>query len=180
MTKAELTGKEISMLTAELTGGGFKRSANREAAVARFRSAAAEAGISNPDNILAMNFEDAQASLKPKPVATGGEDGAIEQALREFIGGDERSHVFMRDLFRRVFQAGAASKPARKPRERTGPTKREIAAGLLMRPEGATSKEILEATGWPAVSVPAIARASKLSLRTEKDGRASRYFGTSS
>lgn len=85
--------------------------------------------------------------------------------------------------------AAAAEKPAkaaRAPRAaRTaaatterGPNKREIAAALLTRPEGTTAKEILDATGWPAVSVPAIAKASKLALRQTKDGKATRYFGT--
>lgn len=82
--------------------------------------------------------------------------------------------------------AEAPTKAARAPRAaRTaaatterGPNKREIAAALLTRPEGTTAKEILDATGWPAVSVPAIAKASKLALRQTKDGKATRYFGT--
>lgn len=74
------------------------------------------------------------------------------------------------------------SKPARTPRatrktREPGSTKREKAAALLMRETGATAREILDETGWPAVSVPAIAKASGLTLRQEKDGKATRYYG---
>jgi hypothetical protein len=72
-----------------------------------------------------------------------------------------------------------AAKVRRKPRAtRDGaPSKREIAASLLQRREGATSREILDATGWPTVSIPALAKASKLVLRQEKDGKVTRYYG---
>lgn len=71
------------------------------------------------------------------------------------------------------------AKSERKPREPRagGPTKREQAAALLTRAEGATTKEILDLTGWPAVSVPQLARSSKLTLRQEKDGKVTRYYG---
>jgi hypothetical protein len=58
-----------------------------------------------------------------------------------------------------------------------GPSKREIVAALLTRPEGTTTAEILAATGWPSVSVPAQAKASGLTLTQTRDGRSTRYFG---
>ena len=69
-------------------------------------------------------------------------------------------------------------KKARAKRDASGETKRDICAALLLRKSGCTTADILEATGWPSVSVPAIAKASGITLRKEKDGRAQRYFGT--
>lgn len=88
-------------------------------------------------------------------------------------------HRDLRRLVAEAFAAGMAAKPARKPRaaREGGPTKREIAATLLQRAEGATTRDILDATGWPAVSIPSIAKASNLQLRQEKDGKVTRYFG---
>lgn len=54
---------------------------------------------------------------------------------------------------------------------------------LLLRKNGCTAKEVLEATGWPAVSMPLMAKNCHLKLRQEKekvgDERArTRYFGS--
>lgn len=84
---------------------------------------------------------------------------------------------------RAAYAAGAASVATRgrkaSPRAASGePNKREVVAALLQRPEGATRKDILDATGWPSVSVPATAKASGLSLRQEKvKGNPTRYYG---
>lgn len=56
-------------------------------------------------------------------------------------------------------------------------SKLAIVVGLLTRPEGCTTKEVLDATGWPTVSMPQQAKAAGLTLRKEKDGKVSRYFG---
>ena len=79
-------------------------------------------------------------------------------------------------------------KPARAPqtpREARGPgrpregSKLVEIVSLLTRPEGTTTREILDATGWPAVSVPQQARAGGLELRKDKQpGQPTRYFGT--
>lgn len=78
--------------------------------------------------------------------------------------------------------APAAPKAAPKPRATRkdgGDTKRSTAAALLTRPEGTTLKEILDATGWPSISIPQLAKASNLVLRKEKEkGSPTRYFGT--
>ena len=57
-------------------------------------------------------------------------------------------------------------------------SKLEIVVGLLTRKEGCTSAEILKACDWPAVSVPQQARAAGLTLRQEKDGKVTRYWGS--
>lgn len=56
-------------------------------------------------------------------------------------------------------------------------SKTEVVANLLKRPEGCTTKDVLTATGWPTVSMPQQAKAAGLTLRKEKDGKVSRYFG---
>lgn len=183
----KLSALEISKLTAVITGGGFKRAASRDAAAKRFINVAAEAGIAAPGGFLDMDFDTATADLRAelsimkggKAKPTGQQQAAsdpIEDAMRKFIGADVRDDNFMRDLFREVFEAGRAARRQRT-KSSNGPTKREIAAGLLQRTEGCTARDILDATGWPAVSVPAIAKASGMKLRQEKDGRVNRYYG---
>jgi hypothetical protein len=50
---------------------------------------------------------------------------------------------------------------------------------LLSRASGCTAKEVLAATGWPSVSMPAMAKACGLKLRKDKKkGKPIRYFGT--
>lgn len=101
----------------------------------------------------------------------------VETFFAEFIASDTRSDQYMRDLLKRVYEAGQNAKRPRAPRA-GGPSKASLAADLLRRPEGATTKEILELTKWPAVSVPAIARSAGLTLRQEKDGKVTRYYGS--
>lgn len=116
----------------------------------------------------------------PSAVASGAadEEQILIAGFREFLGADDHSEGFIKELLRTAYRAGASSRQHRPRAAGTGgPTKREIAATLLCRSEGATAREILDATGWPAVSVPAIAKASNLEMRQEKDGRITRYFG---
>lgn len=101
----------------------------------------------------------------------------IDTLLAEFHASDTRDDDFMRSLLQKAFDAGKSAKKARAPRA-GGPSKNQLAAELLLRPEGATSKDILDLTQWPAVSVPAVARSAGLTLRQEKEGRVTRYFGT--
>jgi hypothetical protein len=56
-------------------------------------------------------------------------------------------------------------------------SKTAMVGQLLLRKEGCTTADILKATGWPSVSVPAQAKAVGLGLRKEKDGKVTRYFG---
>lgn len=57
-------------------------------------------------------------------------------------------------------------------------SKLEIIVGLLTRPEGCTTKDVLNATGWPSISMPAMAKSAGLTLSKEKDGSVTRYRGT--
>lgn len=57
-------------------------------------------------------------------------------------------------------------------------TKTHEVSRLLQRKNGATRAEILEATGWPTVSVQALAKNCGLELSQEKEkGSTTRYFG---
>jgi Protein of unknown function (DUF3489) len=47
-------------------------------------------------------------------------------------------------------------------------SKLALIVGLLRRPKGCTTKQVLEATGWPAVSMPQQAKAAGLTLQKEK------------
>ena len=60
---------------------------------------------------------------------------------------------------------------------RKGSKSQKIAA-LLMRPTGCTSKEVLKATGWPTISMPAISKILGLRLRKEKTDDGLRYYGS--
>ena len=72
-------------------------------------------------------------------------------------------------------KAAAAKKPLAK-KVAEGGSKTEVVGKLLTRAGGCTGKEILEATGWPTVSVPAMAKACGLKLRREKaKGEPTRY-----
>lgn len=77
-----------------------------------------------------------------------------------------------------------APKPAKTARDAAGAkvirpgSKLEIVHALLTRPAGCTAAEVLKATEWPAVSMPQQARAAGLTLRQEKEGKVTRYWGT--
>lgn len=213
-TKTILSSKEVSVLTAEITGGGFKRSADKEAAIQRLYSAASDRNIpvvTIAEVLEADNFEQARAylaaaitELKPvteakpakaeKPAATTDEPKLVTHDLGAdwFLNMNADGTYTFRNsekgqridlpvesvqLLKAIFATAGGTRKPRAPKD-GGPNKREIAADLLLRTEGTTSAEILEATGWPAVSVPAIAKASGLTLRQEKDGRTTRYWGT--
>lgn len=58
-------------------------------------------------------------------------------------------------------------------------SKLEGVVGLLTRKEGCTTAQILELTGWPAVSVPQMAKSAGLTLRKEKTkGEPTRYWAS--
>lgn len=55
-------------------------------------------------------------------------------------------------------------------------SKAELIAKMLKRPNGCTTKEVLKATGWPTVSMPAQAAMAGLKLRKEKTDKGLRYY----
>lgn len=54
-------------------------------------------------------------------------------------------------------------------------SKLEIVVRLLQRAGGCTTKDVLKATGWPAVSMPQQAKAAGLTLKKEKVDGVTRY-----
>ena len=77
-------------------------------------------------------------------------------------------------LVRATPWAGKERAPA-KPRE--GKSKAEVIGELLLE-GGKTAKELCDAVGWPAMSVPAQAKAAGLVLRKEKVDGVTRYWGS--
>ena len=70
-------------------------------------------------------------------------------------------------------------KKARKAKDTKSPregTKLETVAKLLRRKNGCTAKDVMEACNCPAVSMPQQAKALGVKLRTEKQGRVTRYW----
>lgn len=73
----------------------------------------------------------------------------------------------------------AAPKKAKKAKAEKKPQNKTAMVGkMLLRKNGCTTAEVLAATGWPSVSMPYQAKAVGLSLRKEKDGKVTRYYGT--
>lgn len=72
-------------------------------------------------------------------------------------------------------RARAKTTDRREPGKKRPGSKTEMIAGMLTRPEGCTTAEVLEATGWPTVSMPQQAKAAGLKLAKEKDGKVTRY-----
>lgn len=71
-------------------------------------------------------------------------------------------------------QKKASVKPHNEKTVRSG-TKTAMVANLLRRSNGCTTADVLKATGWPSVSMPAMARAIGVKLAKEKDGSVTRY-----
>ncbi len=77
--------------------------------------------------------------------------------------------------------ARTAVKPAAKTKAATpkkkGESKTDMIGSMLKRKNGCTTKEVLAATGWPAVSMPQQAKAAGLKLKKVKaEGQPTRYF----
>lgn len=68
----------------------------------------------------------------------------------------------------------AKAAPAKKSEVKAG-SKLEIIVGLLKRPEGCTTKEVLAATNWPTVSMPQQAALAGIKLVKEKFDGVTRY-----
>jgi Protein of unknown function (DUF3489) len=69
------------------------------------------------------------------------------------------------------------SMPKKKTAKDNG-SKTAIVANLLKRKNGCTGKDVKQATGWPTVSMPALAKACGLKLRKEKTDKGMRYYGS--
>jgi len=61
----------------------------------------------------------------------------------------------------------------------TKTSKMALIGQMLLDPKGCTTADVLKKTGWPAVSMPAQAKAVGMKLRKMKEGKITRYFGMS-
>ena len=144
---------------------------------------AAERGGSKVVNILLVN------TLSEVVLAWGVVDGVVAPcdvepfkstpqhapAGAEPAGASETQPAGETEEGRMAKKRTAKPKAEKKPK---GDSKTGIVAKLLQRANGCTSAEILSATGWPAVSVPAICKAAGLKLTKEKvKGSPTRYWG---
>lgn len=177
-TMTKLSGNQISQLTAVVTGGGYKRANSKESAIKRLLAVLAErvgetAAESAKNDIL--NADDIDAAKE-----------AVTAALRLWKKADAvTSECAAKSKTGATKAASATAKPkdtaktaANKPKD--GKSKTAQAADLIRRKGGATREDILALTGWPAVSVPAVAKSAGIVLRKEKEGRAIRYFAKAS
>lgn len=69
-----------------------------------------------------------------------------------------------------------APKKAKAEKTARSGSKTEVIKGLLSRAAGCTAADVMEATGWPSVSMPQQARNLGIKLKTEKEGRVTRYW----
>jgi hypothetical protein len=70
------------------------------------------------------------------------------------------------------------SSPKEQKKGRQASTKTALIGTMLTRAKGCTGAEVLKATGWVAVSMPAQAKLLRMKLRKEKTkGQPTRYFG---
>ncbi len=109
------------------------------------------------------------------------------QAATDAAEPAKQESVMSRPALRLVKARGAAKAATSRARRTTvrPPSKKAVVrpgskaaaiVGLLQRPEGCTTADVLNATDWPAVSMPQQAKAAGLKLRTEKEGRVTRYW----
>lgn len=144
-----------------------------KAAAKKKPAAKAKAKIAKPAKAAKPAAKAKKEKKMPEPIAPAFN---LDALIAEFHSSDVRDDAFMTTLFQKAYDAGKAAPRARAPRA-GGPSKSEQAADLLRRPEGCTTKDILDLTGWPSVSVPAVARANGLTLTQTKEGRVTTYFG---
>lgn len=97
-------------------------------------------------------------------------------ALREKYGDAPRVPRSLRIRARGV----PGAPPRRRDRVTTtqGGSKTALIAEMMLRPDGCTTAEVLAATGWPAVSMPAQARSAGLALCRDRVGGVLRYYGS--
>lgn len=108
-------------------------------------------------------------------------DGTLSSSPDEKTGSTEGQKPGKRNTMAKAKKA--AKKKAAKKSTKSGTStprgeKTLKVKALLERKSGCTSAEVKKATGWPAVSMPAMAKACGLKLRKVKEaGKPTQYFG---
>src|SRR5205807_246786 len=105
-----------------------------------------------------------EASLDQQPAASAPETPAGKAATQESDVKTTAKTTERRKPKKPGAEKKAAQKAARKPAAKIADvregSKLEKIVGLLTRPEGCTTKDVLKATGWPSVSMPQQAEAA--------------------
>lgn len=135
----------------------------------------ASAKVSDVTNIsmAELNMTPPKTNGRAAPVATAKPE-AKPQTKQETTVKTKQKKTSSTKARTRV-KAGAKTKAAKTNGSVRPGSKLETIVGLLKRPEGCTTKDVLKATGWPAVSMPQQAKAAGLTLKKEKDGPVTRY-----
>lgn len=100
------------------------------------------------------------------------------QRIRHSSSNAERTVILVEMLRHDEPPAAKAEKVEKAPGKVKSGSKVALIADLLVRPQGCTTADVLAATGWPAVSMPAQAKLAGLTLRKEKVGKVTTYYGT--
>lgn len=107
--------------------------------------------------------------------AKGSEMAAPPAADAAPAASEEEAPVAKKEKTKSVPKAKAANGKNGGPRKGS---KTEGIHKLLTRAKGCTAAEVRELTGWPSVSMPAMAKACGLKLRRDKvKGASTQYFG---
>jgi hypothetical protein len=157
--KAGIPADQITISANE--GGGYTYSPAAKASEPR--------GRGRPD-LAAM----AEAVTAGEAIAVTASPSALDAKVEELCAVGKTN---IREAILSAIEYGRSTRTSRRPVGRIGQSKREQAAALLTRPEGATARDVLDLTGWPTVSIPQLAKSSGIALRSERDGRALRYYG---
>jgi hypothetical protein len=123
----------------------------------------------------AINAADPKPGKLPVPPPSAKQDRAKAKDKPKPAPKDKPAGQRKPPAAKKAAKAPKAPKSANRTSEPRSGSKTAMAADLIRRSGGCTTADILKATGWPAVSVPAIARASGIKLAKEKDGSVTRY-----
>lgn len=119
------------------------------------------------DKVSAVRQIGARPKPSPKPKTTR----AVVAAVADPKPATEKQETVMakKTKTKKASQAKARTPVKGKTESGVRPgSKLEIIVGMLKRPEGCTTKQVLEACKWPAVSMPQQAEAAGLTLKKEK------------
>lgn len=99
------------------------------------------------------------------------------QRIRHSSSNAEKTVILIEMLRHDEPPLAKAEKVAKAPGKVKTGSKVALIADLLVRPQGCTTTDVLAATGWPSVSMPAQAKLAGLTLRKEKVGKVTTYWG---
>ena len=125
-------------------------------------------GLANPPNGEASRKKDEEFERKAKALGVETPKARKRKALDKLLKAKGKAPI--KTARQASGKATGGNNGGRKG------TKLALVVALLKRPQGCTSAEVLQATGWPAVSMPQQAKAAGLKLvKEKKPGEVTRY-----